>query len=168
MVVCTAQAVTDTWKRPPQERNISLRIMSRYWHLKMSAIGAKHISRDCGDDAEAGTLLYPVSLLSGCWDDQYRNQNANNRDHLVGQLTTQKHKQMKKKTKKEAWSEGIVSLRSASLREMTLKQSRTPACYTGSKDCTATLNILTTQYTMQQHCGRRSYISMIDWRLPLE
>ena len=35
------------------------------------------------------TLLYPVSLLSGCWDDQCRNPNANNRDYLVGQLTTQ-------------------------------------------------------------------------------
>ena len=37
--------------------------------------------------ARISTLLYPVSLLTGCWDDQYRNPNANNRDHLVGQLT---------------------------------------------------------------------------------
>ena len=33
--------------------------------------------------------LYYISLLSGMWniDDQYRNPNINNRDHLVGQLT---------------------------------------------------------------------------------
>ena len=35
------------------------------------------------------TLLYPVSLIFGCWEDQHRNPNINNKDHLVGQLTVQ-------------------------------------------------------------------------------
>ena len=34
------------------------------------------------------TLLYHVSLVLGCQDDQQINPNINNKDHLVGQLTS--------------------------------------------------------------------------------
>ena len=37
------------------------------------------------------TLLYPVSLLFGCWDDHHRNPNINNKDHLVGHHTNSNH-----------------------------------------------------------------------------
>ena len=54
------------------------------WRLKPSS--CEHLLPPCNLDCS--TLLYPVSLIFRCWDDQHRNTNINTKDHLVGQLTT--------------------------------------------------------------------------------
>ena len=54
------------------------------WRLKPSSY--EHLLPPCNLDCS--TLLYPVSLIFRCWDDQHRNTNINTKDHLVGQLTT--------------------------------------------------------------------------------
>ena len=73
-VCCCEMIRTNRWQKRMKKRKIS---------------GASRICR------EGSIAQYYISLLSGIWniDDQNRNPNINNRDHLVGQLTTKCHAQ---------------------------------------------------------------------------